>query len=137
MSQYEVGVTRMEKHDDKSDEMIAKLRTVVDQTATLIIDKKYPCIISYSDEEGTAHTTGATNAENAKLMLMSIIDTVGNILGAATDDTIDDPEQRSLAIIFLALRMLMDASDNKEMLAAFSIGLLMKTLEDMKLIPPE
>ena len=130
MSQYEVGVTRMEKHDDKSDEMIAKLRTVVDQTATLIIDKKYPCIISYSDEEGTAHTTGACDASSAKLMLMGIIDTVGNILGAAIDDTIDDPEQRSLAIIFLALHMLMEASNNKQMLAVMSAHLLKQTLED-------
>ena len=130
MSQYEVGVTRMEKHDDKSDEVVAKFRTIVDQTATLIIDKKYPCIISYSDEKGTAHTVGATDIQNAKLMLMGIIDTVGNILGAATDDAIDDPEQRSLAIIFLALHILMDASDNKQMLAVMSAQLLKQTLED-------
>ena len=127
----------MEKFDTKSDEMIAKFRTALDKTATLIIDEKHSYILSYADGEGTAHTTGACNASSAKLMLMGIIDTVGNILGAATDDTIDDPEQRSLAIIFLALRMLMDASDNKEMLAVFSSGLLMKTLEDMKLVPPK
>ena len=127
----------MEKFDTKSDEMIAKFRTALDKTATLIIDEKHSYILSYADGEGTAHTTGACNASSAKLMLMGIIDTVGNILGAATDDTIDDPEQRSLAIIFLALHMLMDASDNKEMLAVFSSGLLMKTLEDMKLVPPK
>ena len=63
-------------------------------------------------------------------MLMGIIDTIGNILGATSNETIDDPEQRSLAIIFLALRMLIEASNNKQMLAVMSAHLLKQTLED-------
>lgn len=130
MSTYEAGTKHMEKFDGKSDEMIAKFRTVLDKTATLIIDKKHSYILSYADGEGTAHTTGACDADSAKLMLMGIIDTVGNILGAATDDVIENQEHRSLAIIFLALNMLIQASDNKQMLAVMSAQLLKQTLEE-------
>lgn len=130
MSNYEVGTKQMEKFDSKSDEMIAKFRTALDKTATLIIDEKYSYILSYSDGEGTVHTTGACDASSAKLMLMGIIDTVGNILGAATDDAIENQEHRSLAIIFLALNMLIEASDNKQMLAVMSAQLLKQTLEE-------
>lgn len=130
MSNYETGTKHMEKFDGKSDEMIAKFRTALDKTATLIIDEKHSYILSYADGEGTAHTTGACNASSAKLMLMGIIDTVGNILGAATDDAIENQEHRSLAIIFLALNMLIEASNNKQMLAVMSAHLLKQTLED-------
>ena len=130
MSTYETGTKHMEKFDGESDEMIAKFRTALDKTATLIIDEKHSYILSYADGEGTAHTTGACDANSAKLMLMGIIDTVGNILGAATDDAIENQEHRSLAVIFLALSMLIEASGNKQMLAVMSAQLLKQTLED-------
>lgn len=127
MSQYEVETTRMEKYEGDNDDMVASMRTVVDKTATLIIDNKYPCIISYANREGEAFTTGACNAESAKLMLMGIIDTVGSVLGGCTGETIEDPEHRSLAIIFLALNMLMKASDNPYTLASIAAGLFKET----------
>lgn len=130
MNKYETGTKHMEKFDGKSDEMIARFRTALDKTATLIIDEKYSYILSYADGEGTVHTTGACDASSAKLMLMGIIYTVGNILGAATDDAIENQEHRSLAIIFLALNMLIEASNNKQMLAVMSAQLLRQTLED-------
>lgn len=130
MSTYETGVNQMEKFTEKTDEMIAKFRTALDKTATHIIDEKYSYILSYADGEGTAHTTGACDASSAKLMLMGIIDTVGNILGNATGDVIEDQELRSMAIIFLALHMLIEASDNKETLCMMAAGLTKKTAEE-------